>query len=167
MEHVDYAYYRSIYGDKSISDDDFKRLSWEAENEVNKATSGVDNVKKLKVAFPTDEDDAEAVKRCICALIGFLYQIEQAEESASSARGYMQREDGLLQGKVVSSVSAGNESISYAVDKGTSNSMANAALKSVKDRDLAVYEFIRTRLEGVSDANGVNLMYGGVYPVRI
>lgn len=163
MAYVDYDYYASLYGDKAISETDFKRLSWDAEREIDKATSGVDGVKKLKVAFPTNEDDAEAVKRCVCALVDFLNQIETAERNANSVGQYTERADGSLQGKVVSSVSAGNESISYAVGKSSDTAISNA-IKDLQSKDLAVYQFIASRLSGVSDANGVNLLFGGKYP---
>lgn len=163
MAYVDYEYYKSLYGEKAIPEADFKRLSWDAEREINKATSGVDNVRKLKVAFPTDEDDAEAVKRCVCGLLDFLYQIEAAERNANSVGQYTERADGSLQGKVVSSVSAGNETISYAVGKSADTAISNA-IKDLHSRDMAVYQFIAGRLSGVSDANGVNLLFGGRYP---
>ncbi len=163
MAYVDFEYYKTIYGEKAIPEADFNRLSWDAEREVDKATSGVNGVKKLKVAFPTSEDDAEAVKRCVCALVDFLYQLEMAERNANSIGQYTERADGSLQGKVVSTVSAGNESISYAVGK-SSDTAISTAIKSVKDRDLMIYQFIASRLSGVADANGVNLLFGGCYP---
>lgn len=161
--YVDYEYYSSLYGEKAIPKADFERLSWDAEREVDKATSGVDGVRKLRVAFPTSDYDAEAVKRCVCALIEFLKQIEDAEHNANSIGQYTERADGSLQGKVVSSVSAGNESISYAVGKSTDTAISNA-IKDLQSRDMAVYQFITSRLSGVSDANGVNLLFGGRYP---
>lgn len=163
MAYVDYGYYKSLYSEKAISEPEFYRLSWEAEREIDKATSGVDSVKKLKVAFPTDEEDAETVKRCICFLVEFLNQIETAERNAGSLAQYTEREDGSLQGKVVSSVSAGNESISYAVGR-SSETAINAAVKSVKDKEMVIYQFITSKLSGVSDANGVNLLFAGRYP---
>ena len=62
MAYIDYEYYKSLYGEKAISETEFNHLLWDAEREINKATSGVDGVKKLKIAFPTDEYDAETVK---------------------------------------------------------------------------------------------------------
>ena len=161
--YTDYEYYKSLYGEKAISEADFKRLLWDAEREIDKATSGVDGVEKLKVAFPSD---AEAVKRCICSLVEFLDQIDTAERNASSLAQYTEREDGSLQGKVVSSVSAGNESISYAVGK-SSESSISTAVKSVKDKDMVVYQFISSKLSGVSDANGVNILFAGRYPYYV
>ena len=166
MKYIDYEYYKSLYGDKALVEADFNRIGWDAEREIDKATSGIDNVKKLQVAFPLKEDDAEAVKRCICALVDFLKQIENAESDANSVSGLVERADGSMQGKVVASVSAGNESISYAVGK-SSNTAISTAIQSVKDRDLVVYEFIASRLRGIADANGVNLLYNGPYPYGI
>lgn len=166
MKYIDYEYYKSLYGDKALGEADFNRICWDAEREIDKATSGVDNVKKLQVAFPLKEEDAEAVKRCVCALVDFLKKIENAESDANSVSGLVERADGSMQGKVVASVSAGNESISYAVGK-LSNTAISTAIESVKNRDLVVYEFIASRLRGIADANGVNLLYNGPYPYGI
>lgn len=166
IKYVDYEYYKSLYGEKAIPEADFDRLLWDAEREIDKATSGIDNVRKLQVAFPTSDYEAESVKRCVCALVDFLNQLENAESDANSVSGLVERADGSMQGKVVASVSAGNESISYAVGK-SSNTAISTAIQSVKDRDLVVYEFIASRLRGIADANGVNLLYNGPYPYGI
>lgn len=163
MAYVDYEYYKTLYGEKAMEQSDFERIGWDAEREIDKATSGVDNVKKLKVAFPTDEEDAETVKRCVVELVNFLYKLEEAENNANSLGQYTEREDGSLQGKVVSSVSAGNESISYAVGKSQETAISTA-IKSVKDKEKVIYQLISSRLSGISDANGVNLLFAGRYP---
>lgn len=163
MKYVDYEYYKNLYGDKAMEQSDFERIGWDAERQVDKATSGADNVRKLKVAFPVNEEDAEAVKRCVCALVEFLKQIEDAERNANSLGQYTERTDGSLQGKVVSSVSAGNESISYAVGKSADTAISNA-IKDLHSKDMTVYQFITSRLSGISDANGVNLLFAGRYP---
>ena len=166
MAYVDYEYYKSLYGEKALAEADFKRLLWDAEREIDKTTSGVDGVRKLQVAFPTSDYDAEAVKRCVCLLVEFLKQIEDAERNVNSLGQYTERADGSLQGKVVSSVSAGNESISYAVGKSTDTAISNA-IKDLHSKDMAVYQFITSKLSGVSDANGVNLLFGGNYPYMV
>lgn len=164
MAYIDYEYFTSLYPE--IPEADFNRLSWEASRKMDVLTTGVDGVKKLKVAFPTDEDDAEAVKRCACALVDILYQIKQAEETAKSASGYTETEDGL-KGKVISSVSAGNESISYAVGKSaTAETWLDKALSDSKELDSKMNGTIREYLSGINDANGVPLLYlGDKYPV--
>lgn len=166
MAYVDYEYYKALYGDKAIPEADFNRLLWDAKREIDKATSGVDNVRKLKIAFPTDEEDAETVRRCICTLVEFICQLEVAERSANAVNQYTERADGSLQGNVVSSVSAGNESISYAVGKSADTTVSNA-IKDLQSREAAIYQLITSKLSGVSDANGVNLLYGGRYPCRL
>ena len=165
MAYIDYEYYKTLYGEKSIPETEFTRLLWDAEREIDKATSGVDGVKKLRVAFPTSDYDAEAVKRCIVELVTFLYKLEEAENNANSVGQYTERADGSLQGKVVNSVSAGNESISYAVGKSSDTAISNA-IKDLHSKAMAVYQFITSKLSGVSDANGVNLLFGGRYPYR-
>ena len=108
----------------------------------------------------------KAVKRCICALVDFLNQIDEAERNANSVGQYTERADGSLQGKVVSSVSAGNESISYAVGKSVDTSIVNA-IKNSQNKEMEIYSFITSRLSGIADANGVNLLYGGPYLYRL
>lgn len=165
MSYVGYEYFTSIYGE--IPETDFNRLSWEACRKMDVATTGIDNVKKLKVAFPTNEDDAETVKRCACALVDILYQIKQAEETARSASGYTETENGL-QGKVISSKSAGNESISYAVgSNATSATLFDKALSDKAVQDRLFSDTIREYLSGIADANGVNLLFMGSYPYTI
>lgn len=154
--YVDYEYYRTLYGEKAISEAEFNRLLWDAEREIDKATSGVDGVRKLQVAFPTSDYDAETVKRCVCALVEFLGNLEVAE----SGSNFIKDASGTVHGGIAKSVSAGNESITYV----TSDTSISNAIKSVKDRDLTVYAFIASRLHGVDDANGVNLLYAGRYP---
>lgn len=165
MAYIDYEYYTSLYGD--LPEADFNRLSWEASRKLDVATSGVDGVRKLKVAFPTDEDDAETVKRCACALIDVLYQIKQAEDTAKSAGGYTETANGL-QGKVITSVSAGNESISYAVGSNAmSATLINQAVSDKAVQEQIFRDTIREYLSGVTDANGVNLLFMGRYPYVI
>lgn len=167
--YVDYEYYKSLYGNKAISEADFNRLSWDSCRKLDIATTGIDNIKKLKVAFPVDEDDAEAVRQCACKLIEIATAIEQAEENARSAQGYITREDGSLQGKVVSSVSAGNESISYSVSGGSSSAstLIDAVLTDKSAQDQLYSDTIRDYLSGIADANGVSLLFMGRYPYRL
>lgn len=161
MTYVDYEYYYSIYGESGINEAEFSRVLWDAEREIDKATSGVDYVKKLRVAFPKTENDAETVRRCVCELVNFLYKIEEAEKNAFLGHQYIERPDGSMQGRIITSVSAGNESVSYG---NASENIISKALKSVEEREKVIYSFVSSRLRGVPDANGVNLLYNGVYP---
>lgn len=151
--------YTALYD--PIEERDFNRLAFEACRTVDKLTSGVDGVKKLKVAFPTDEDNAASVRSCVAKVINLLYQIQEAEKSAFLARGYTETANGV-QGKVVSSVTAGNESISFSPGGGAT--VVDKAITDLSERNRLIDSVVRDSLSGVTDANGVNLLYMGVYP---
>ena len=161
--YVDYEFYKKLYGSDAVSESEFNRFSWDASKKIEHYTTGADGVKKLQVAFPTDDNGVESVKRCICALIDLMSNIKQAEHNLRSATGFIQKEDGTVQGKVVTSVSAGNESISYSA-KPNKTSPVDEAVSDRTKREQLFADTIREYLSGVSDANGVNLLYMGTYP---
>ena len=166
MGYADYDFYIGLYGKDSIPEADFNRLSWEACRKLDMVTTGIDGVKKLQIAFPVDDYDAYSVRMCASKLIYILAQIEQSERAAQNAAGYITREDGSLQGKVVTSLTAGNESVSFST--GASNSSAATLLSKVAsdktERDQLLKDTIFEYLSGITDANGVNLLYMGRYP---
>jgi hypothetical protein len=157
--YLKYEDYQNLYD--PMDEKTFNRLAFAACRYLDRFTAGIDGVKKLKVAFPVDEDSASAVKHCAAKIVNLLFQIQEAETSASVGRGYEKTESGL-RGKVVSSVSAGNESISYS--SGSQITAIDAAVSDLAARDNLVSKTIRQYLSGVQDANGVNLLYMGVYP---
>ncbi|MBO5130310.1 MAG: hypothetical protein J6B95_08210 [Oscillospiraceae bacterium] len=162
MTYIDIAYYSDLYG--AIDPSDFKRLSFDACRKVDNYTTGVDGVRKLSVAFPTDEYAAESVRRCVAKVLNLMHQIEQAEKYAASLNGYVETESGL-RGKVISSVSAGNESISYAVNHQTATEI-DKAVSDPAARERLFARTIAEYLSGYADANGVNLMHMGPYKPR-
>lgn len=163
-KYADYEFYKTLYGEKSVSETDFNRLSWDACKKIDAATTTVDGIKKLKIAFPTDEDDSEAVKRCLCELINILYKLEQAEERVNASQGFVQREDGTVSSKLVSSVSAGNESISYSTNNISAATLIDKALSDKTVQEQLYRDTIAKYLSGVTDKNGINLLYVGRYP---
>lgn len=163
MAYIRKDYYEGLYG--TIPDADFTRLSWEACRYVDIHTTGIDNVKKLKLYFPTDEDNAEAVKRCVSSIVHFLHQVSQAEIASLSASGFEATEQGM-RGKVISSVSSGNESISYATGSTSQATAIDAAVKDKTVRESMIGNIVWEYLSGVEDANGVNLLFMGRYPRR-
>ena len=158
--YVDYEYYKTLFGEKAIPEADFNRLVWDSCKKIDNATTGVDNVKKLKIAFPTDEDDAEAVKRCVCELLSITYKIE-------ASQGYITLEDGTVMSKQVASKSEGNESISYVTSSNTGTATLIDKCLADKEAQKQLYsDTIRDYLSGVADANGVSLLYMGMYPTE-
>ena len=161
--YVDYEYYKSLYGSDAVSESEFNRFSWGASKKIEHYTTGADGVKKLQVAFPTDAESQEAVKRCLCALIELTSNIANAENNAKANTGYIEREDGTLLGKVVTSISAGNEKISYSAGE-ASATLVSRAVADKAMREQLFRDTIKEYLSGVTDANGVNLLYMGTYP---
>ena len=135
--------------------DAYDRHGWNAQKYMDNATNTVDGVKKLQIAFPTDEDDAEAVARCFCAIVNALAEVEQAK----AAVGFTETENGIRP-NAIRSVSAGSESISY--DAGASDLMKAAGSTSALKAYIG--EIVEEYLRGIADDNGVNLLYGGRYP---
>lgn len=162
MGYVTYDYYKSIYGEDSMPETDFNRLSWEACRRVDALT-----LNKLKFAYPTDEDDIEAVRRCVCKLIEIAGQIEAANKRVSEGQGYITDESGTLRGKVVSSVSSGSESISYTAKAESGSTLIDAVLSDKAAQEWLYRDTVREYLSLVPDSNGVNLLYAGIpYPRR-
>ena len=144
--YVDYEFYKTLYG-TTVDEKAFNRLIWNAEKIVKNAVTGVDGRCKLDFAFPDVAYDAEAVKRCECALVDIMAKIEKAETEAEG-------------NKTVKSVSAGNESISYDTGSGLIRNVLSD--KSAQARLYA--DTINEYLRGTKDKNGVNLLFGGIYP---
>ena len=144
--YVDYEFYKTLYG-TTVNETVFNRLIWNAEKLVKNAVTGVDGRCKLDFAFPEVAYDAEAVKRCECALVDIMAKIDKAEAEAEG-------------NKTVKSVSAGNESISYDTGSGLIGKVLSD--KSAQARLYA--DTINEYLRGTKDKNGVNLLFGGAYP---
>ena len=145
-----------------IDENIYERLAIEACRTKDKYTTGIDSVRKLKKAFPVDEDSAYAVKFTAAQLVNTLYQIYEAEQAANMSRGYIETENGL-QRKIISRVEAGNEAISYMEGQGSTTAI-DVAVKDTAAKRKMLFNIVRDGLSGVEDANGVNLLYMGVYP---
>ena len=143
----------------------FKQFSFEAGRMMDIHTTGIDNVKKLKRFFPTDEYSAEAVKRCAAKMIDTLHKIHKSEISIMEAQGYETTENGM-RGKIITSESSGNESISYSTGRSTESTAVDAAVKDKTERDKMLAGIVWEYLRGVEDDNGVSLLYMGMYPRR-
>lgn len=162
MGYVTYEYYKSIYSEDFMPETDFNRLSWEACRRVDTLT-----LNKLKFAFPTNEYDVEAVKRCVCKLIELAGQIEAANKRVSEGQGYITDESGALRGKVVSSVSSGSESISYTAKAEGGSTLIDAVLSDKAAQEKLYNDTVKEYFSLILDSNGVPLLYRGLpYPVR-
>lgn len=163
MGYVTYDYYKSIYGEDSMPETDFNRLSWEACRKVDTLT-----LNKLKFAYPTDEDSSEAVKRCVCKLIEISGQIEAANKRVSEGQGYVLDEaTGAMRGKTITSKTSGSESLSFSAKAEGGSTLIDAVLSDKAAQERLYRDTVREYLSFVPDSNGVNLLYAGIpYPRR-
>lgn len=156
MGYITQADYINLYSD-DLTEAEFNRFSYSAKRLMQDMTTGVDGFVKLTEATPTDEDVLEALKYCTADLIHTMFRIEALEKAGEM----LKQSDGTMTPAVISSKSAGTESISYSTN---STSALNAAVSSLKERTEMFGGIVRKYLSGLKDANGVNLLYMGVYP---
>lgn len=154
--------YTGLYG--PIDETVFNRLEFDACRVMDRYTTGIDGIKKLRKYFPVEEDAKEAVEHCAAKLINLLDQIGKAEEAAALGRGYTQTEQGL-QRKIISRVESGNEAVSYSETR-VSDTSIDAAVADRSEREKLLADTVREWLSGVTDSNGVNILYMGAYPWR-
>lgn len=154
--YIAYDEYVQLYD--PIDEKEFRRLSHEADRLMENQTTGIDGYCKLREAMPVDEHDRTAVKYCAAQVVYLLHRINNLQAS-----GGFESTDLGMRGKVISSISSGNESISYST--GTATAIEKAA-SDLSTRRTLLAQTIREHLSGVHDANGVNLLYMGAYPRR-
>lgn len=161
--YITYDDYTAIYADAAISEADFNRLGFRAQRVLDDMTTGADGVRKLAVAMPTEDYARECVARCLCELIHTAAQVEATRAAGAAAK----RADGTLAAAgAVASVSSGSESMTFASGSEVSSAIRDAAGSAEAERRL-YGSVIRDYLAGVSDANGVRLLYGGRYPAAL
>jgi len=146
MAYITEADYEALYG--TIETADFTRLSYDASRFMDYMTTGIDNVKKLQ-SYPPSGDD---VKMCCAKLISLMQAIEAAD-------GFITRDDGTVTTKSVSSISSGSESLSF-----SNGSSLSAAVADTNARQKLFADTVKSYLGGLTDSNGVNLLYMGRYP---
>lgn len=159
--YLDYETYTGIMGDRGIPKADFEFHIRKAERWLDNATTG-----KLKFAFPTGEDAADAINDCLCELVSVAYTLEQIENAAVKSTTTTTNESGQTVSGVVSSVSSGTESISYSSSALTDSKYIRAA-EDANALNQLIRDITTEHLMGQFDANGVSLLYAGVsYPRR-
>lgn len=161
--YITYDQYKAVCADSAMTEADFNRYGFQAQRKMDDMTTGVDGIRKLAVAWPTDAYEAECVVRCLCDLTKQIQMVEAVRNAGTVSTG----SDGMVTASgVVASVSSGSESISYVAGNALSSVITAAAGDVLKENDL-YRATIRSYLDGVCDANGVRLLFGGSYPVAL
>lgn len=164
MAYADYEFYTTSYFGSVVPETDFPRLSERASDFVDTMTFN-----RLVDGLPTNERSQKRVKKAVCSLSELMYQIELAENNATNAAvsgtSTAIGSGGSTTG-IVTSVSSGSESISYATPQqiGASAkewSTVYAAAGDVQKTNDLLLKTALPLLMGVRTDEGIPILYAG------
>lgn len=145
MAYADYEFYKNEYYGDTIAESDFPKWADRASRQIDVFT-----FRRLLSAYPEDEYTDKQIKLCVCDLA------QKMMETDKYLKASVLNEEG--HSSIVKSVSAGSESITYA----TGETVYASVIKDERSRT-AFYRLTLTEyLNGLTDANGVCLLYAGV-----
>ena len=165
MAYVDYEFYTTSYFGSVVPETDFPRLAERASEFIDLMTSD-----RLVDGLPTDERSQKRIKKAVCSLAEKMYQIELAEKNATDAAvsgtSTAIGSGGSTTG-IVTSVSSGSESISYATPQqiGASAKEWSAVYVAAGDVQKTNDLLLKTALPllmGVRTNDGMPILYAGV-----
>ena len=165
MAYADYDFYTTSYFGSVVPEADFPRLAERASDFVDLMTSG-----RLVDGLPTNERSQKRIKKAVCSLAELMYQIELAEKNATDAAASGTStaigSGGSTTG-IVTSVSSGSESISYATPQqiGASAKEWSAVYSVVGDTQKTNDLLLKTALPllmKVRTDDGIPILYAGV-----
>lgn len=165
MAYADYEFYTTSYFGSVVPETDFPRLAERASDFVDTMTFD-----RLVDGLPTNERSQKRIKKAVCSLAELMYQIELAEKNATNAAvsgtSTAIGSGGSTTG-IVTSVSSGSESISYATPQQKASgakewSAVYAAAGDVQKTNDLLYETALPLLMGVRTDDGIPILYAGV-----
>ena len=166
MAYVDYDFYTESYYGNVVPETDFDRLADRASDFIDAVTHG-----NLEDGLPTDRKMLKRFKKAVCALTEKMYDLELAEKNATNAA--MSSNEMVTVGKngkatgIVTSVSSGSESISYATTQQVGASAKEwsavyAAAGDVQKTNDLLRKIALPLLMGVRTDDGIPILYAGV-----
>ena len=166
MAYADYEFYTTSYFGSVVPEADFPRLAERASDFVDTMTFD-----RLVDGLPTNERSQKRIKKAVCSLAELMYQIELAEKNATNAAvsgtSTAIGTGGSTTG-IVTSLSSGSESISYATPQqiGANAKEWSAVYSVVGDTQKTNDLLLKTALPllmGVRTDDGIPVLYAGVY----
>jgi hypothetical protein len=165
MAYADYDFYTTSYFGSVVLETDFPRLAERASDFVDTMTFD-----RLVDGLPTNERTQKRIKKAVCSLAELMYQIELAEKNATNAAASGASTTIASGGSttgIVTSVSSGNESISYATPQqiGASAKEWSAVYAAAGDVQKTNDLLLKTALPllmGVRTDDGIPVLYAGV-----
>ena len=165
MAYADYEFYTTSYFGSVVPETDFSRLAERASDFVDTMTFD-----RLVDGLPENERSQKRIKKTVCSLAELMYQIELAEKNATNAAvsgtSTAIGSGGSTTG-IVTSVSSGSESISYATPQqiGASAKEWSALYAAAGDVQKTNDLLLKTALPllmGVRTDEGVPILYAGM-----
>nr|DAG64453.1 MAG TPA: Head Tail Connector Protein [Caudoviricetes sp.] len=163
MAYADYKFYTESF-DNVVPEADFSRLAERASEFVDTMTFD-----RLVDGLPTNERSQKRIKKAVCSLAELMYQIELAEKNATNqaSANLTDTNVGNISAGVVTSVSSGSESISYATPQqiGASAKEWSAVYAAAGDVQKTNDLLLKTALPllmGVRDNEGIPILYAGL-----
>lgn len=165
MAYADYEFYTTSYFGSVVPETEFPRLAERASGFVDTMTFD-----RLVDGLPTNERSQKRIKKAVCSLAELMYQIELAEKNATNAAASGTSTaigtGGSTTG-IVTSVSSGSESISYATPQQKASgakewSAVYAAAGDVQKTNDLLLKTALPLLMGVRTDDGVPILYAGV-----
>lgn len=145
MAYADYEFYKNEYYGNTIAESDFPKWADKASRQIDGYT-----FRRLLSAYPVDEYTDRQIKLCVCDLAQKIMETDKyLKASALNEEGHA---------SVVKSVSAGSESITYA----TGETVYASVIKDEQSRKAFYQSTVTEYLSGLTDANGICLLYAGV-----
>ena len=164
MAYADYEFYTTSYFGSAVPETDFPRLAERASEFVDTMTFD-----RLVDRLPTNERSQKRVKKAVCSLAELMYQIELAEKNAinQASSSVTDTNTGGKSTGIVTSVSPGSESISYATPQqiGASAKEWSAVYAAAGDVQKTNDLLLKTALPllmGVRTDEGIPVLYAGV-----
>ena len=164
MAYADYEFYTTSYFGSVVPETDFPRLAEKASDFVDTMTFD-----RLVDGLLTDERSQKRIKKAVCSLAELMYQIELAEKNAinQASANVTDINVGNISTGIVTSVSSGSESISYATPQQKASgakewSAVYAAAGDIQKTNDLLLKTALPLLMGVRTDDGIPVLYAGV-----
>lgn len=143
--YANYAFYKSEYYGDAMAESEFDKWSAKASRQIDVFTS-----RRLLSAYPSDEYSDAQIKLCVCELAEKMVDVDTYMRMSAV------QENGVS--KIIKSMSAGSESVTYA----TSESIYAELVKDKAKLNNFYYAICVDYLDGIEDSEGICLLYRGL-----
>lgn len=163
MAYADYEFYTKSFFGNVVPESDFVRLAERASDFLDTLTFD-----RLTDGLPTPEKYQKRIKKAVCAVVEIYYQLDFAQKqalAAASGTSAVTDANGTTTG-IITSKSAGSESISYATAQQTGAaakewSAVYSAAGDTKATNRLLSDAVMPYLIGVVTDGGVPIIYAG------